>query len=220
MTYAWQWNSLLPYRDTLLRAAFTTLELTFLVVIGGLVLGLGFALLDQASRGIGRRLLRTLVEFLRAIPILVLLIWIHYVLPLLAGIQLSAFQSAFLALTLNLSAFVTETIRAGIQSIPSHQRESGLALGLNESQVLHSIILPQTLKNVLPNLVNLSITQLKNTALASVIGVNELLHQGNVVISNTFRPLEIYTAVAGMYTLLIVPLALLGKRLERRLYAI
>ena len=157
---------------------------------------------------------RLYIELFRALPILVLLIWVYYVAPLLFNIRLSPFFSALLALSLNLSAFVAETVRAGIEAIPKAQLESGVVLGIRSFKVMRTIILPQAFRSMLPNLMGLYIAQLKNSSLASVIAVNELLHISNTLISNTYRPLEIYSAVAFGYLCLTIPFTLLANKLE------
>ncbi len=212
--YTWNWNVLLQYKQVLLQGALATLWLTLFVVLLGTVLGIAIGLARRSETRLFSVAALAYTELFRTLPILVLLIWVYYVAPLVIGIRFSAFTSAFFALSLNLSAFVAETVRAGIEAIPKHQFESGVALGLKPHQVMRTIILPQAFRNILPNLMGLYITQLKNSSLASVIAVNELLHVSNTIISNTYRPLEVYTAVAVGYLVMILPFTLLANKLE------
>jgi polar amino acid transport system permease protein len=212
--YTWNWNIIVQYKQVLIHGALVTLWLTLLVVGIGTVLGLALGLMRRSSVQIVAWAAKAYIELFRALPILVLLIWVYYVAPLIIDIRLSPFLSALVALSLNLSAFVAETVRAGIEAIPKHQYESGVALGMRPYQVMRTIILPQAFRNMLPNLMGLYVTQLKNSSLASVIAVNELLHISNTLISNTYRPLEIYSAVAVGYLCLILPFTLLASRLE------
>ena len=126
-------------------------------------------------------------------------------------------MAAFIGLSISLGAFVSETIRSGIESIPKGQLESAISLGYSKTQAMFKVILPQTFKQILPNLMGLYIHQIKNTALASVIAVGELLHSANIIISATYRPLEIYTAIAVIYLIIIVPLVLLSNYVEKKL---
>lgn len=215
--YTWNWNVILQYKQVLLEGALVTLWLTLLVVGIGTVLGLAVGLARRSGISIVVWATKLYVELFRALPILVLLIWIYYVAPLLVNIRFSPFTSALIALSLNLSAFVAETVRAGIEAIPKHQLESGIALGLRPYQAMRIIVLPQAFRNMLPNLMGLYVTQLKNSSLASVIAVNELLHLSNTLISNTYRPLEIYSAVAVGYLCMIVPFTALANKLETML---
>jgi polar amino acid transport system permease protein len=124
--------------------------------------------------------------------------------------------TAAIAMTVNLSAFAAVTIRSGLEAVPRGQNEAALALGMNPSQVLFRIVLPQTARVLLPNLLGLYITMLKLSSLASVIAVYELLHSANTVISQVYRPLEIYTVIALIYLILVLPMSYLSKRLESR----
>lgn len=205
---------ILQYKQVLTQGALVTLWLTLLVVSIGTVIGLLIGLLRRSKNSLFSISAKIYIELFRALPILVLLIWMYYVAPLLVGIRFSPFISALIALSLNLSAFVAETVRAGIEAIPKAQFESGVALGLRPHQVMRTIILPQAFRNILPNLMGSYVTQLKNSSLASVIAVNELLHLSNTLISNTYRPLEIYTAVAFGYVCMILPFTLLANKLE------
>lgn len=215
--YTWNWHVIFDNKSVFIDGALVTIGLTLLVVVLGTLIGGLFAFLRRSQDPILSWLARIYIELFRALPILVLVIWIYYVVPILFGIRLSAFAAGTLALSLNLSASVAETVRAGIESIPRSQYESGLVLGFSPWQTMVRIIFPQAIRNMIPNLLSLYITQLKNSSLVSIIAVNELLHQANLLISNSFRPLEIYTAVAVMYLILITPPVLLANYYEQRL---
>ncbi|MEI7741395.1 MAG: amino acid ABC transporter permease [bacterium] len=212
--YEWQWSVILQYRDVFMQGALVTIGLTLLVILVGTGLGTILGLLRRSQLRVVSTVVRVYVELFRAVPILVLLIWIFYVLPLITNIRLSPFSAALVALSLNLSAYVAETMRAGINAIPKIQYESGIVLGLSPLQVMFQIILPQAFRSMLPNLLGHYITQLKNTSLASVIAVDELLHRSNIVISNSYRPLEVYTAVAVIYLALILPFTICASWME------
>lgn len=216
--YSWNWQTIYLYRSVFLEGALLTLYLTFLVVIIGTILGSLFAVLKKSKNKTLSIFANIYIEVFRALPILVLLIWIYYVMPILFNWKINAFWVAVVGVSLHLSAFTAETIRAGVESIPKEQFESGHALGLSLKQVMVHIVLPQAIKNMIPNLLGLYINELKNSSLASVIAVDDLLHRSNVLISNTYRPLEIYTTIALVYLILIFPLIFLTRLLEKRLF--
>ncbi len=215
--YQWQWGVIWQYREVFLQGVLITLWLTFLVVIVGSILGLFVGLLRRSTLPLIPQLAQIYTGLFRGIPTLVLLILIYYVLPSLLGLRFSPFVVAFIGLTLNLSAYVAETVRASIEAIPRHQFESGLTLGLTPSQVMFSMILPQAFRSMIPNLLGLYIVELKNSSLASVIAVDELLHRSNSVISNSYRPMEVYTMVAVIYLAIVLPATYLSNKLEKKL---
>ncbi len=216
MNYTWNWNIISTYKYVFLKGIFVTIELTLIVIILGTILGIILALLKKSDNIIFSLISKIYIEIFRALPILILLIWIFYVFPIF-GLKLSSFWTAVLALSLNLSAYVAESVRSGIESIHKIQLNSALTLGFTKLQAMLHIILPQALKQITPNLLSLYITQLKMSSLASVIAVNELLHQSNTLISATFRPLEIYTTVGLCYLILILPFILIVNKLENNL---
>jgi polar amino acid transport system permease protein len=215
--YTWSWGEMSLYKSVFVEGALITLELTLFAVLLGTAIGIFIAFLKQSKISVLSFLGSVYIEFFRALPILVVIIWIFYVFPILFDWRISPFFSAGLALALHLSAFVAETVRAAIESVPVGQFESGLALGMSRGQTMIHIVLPQAIRNMIPNMLGLYINELKNSSLASVIAVNELLHRANILISQTFRPLEIYTIVALVYLIIIIPLILLARFAEKRL---
>lgn len=215
--YFFNWNIIFQYKNIFIEGSLVTIELTLLSVIGGTILGIAIGLARRSNIAIVQLAARVYIEIFRALPILVLLIWIFYVVPIVFSWKFSPFVAAWIGLSLNLSAFVAEVVRSGIQAIPQNQYEAGIVLGLRPIQVMFKIVLPQTFRNILPGLMGMYIATLKDSSLASVIAVNELLHRSNILISNTFRPIEIYTSIAVMYLAIILPVTFLSRRLEKRL---
>lgn len=215
--YQWNWNVVLQYKYVFLQGAATTLWLAFLVVTLGTILGIIVGLVRRSQVPIIPKIFQIYIVIFRAFPTLILLIWFYYVAPIVIGVQFSPFVTAVIAMSLSLSAFVAETFRAAIESIPKNQFESGATLGLNPAQTMLYIILPQAVKNMIPNLLGLYIIELKNTSLTSVIAVNEILHRASAISSVTYRPLEIYTSVAVVYLILVIPLSLLAGRVENNI---
>lgn len=212
--YQWSFEVILKYREALLNGALLTLALTFLSIIFGTFLGAIVARIRKSRFRLLRLLSFVYIELFRSVPLLVLLVWFYYCLPILFGVRFGSFSTAVIAMSMNLSGFVAETIRSGIEAIPKGQKEAGLSLGLTESQVLRRIILPQSIKIMVPNMLGLYITMLKLSSLASVIAVSELLHSSNNIISQSFRPLEVFTAIAMIYVIIIMPLSYYARRLE------
>jgi polar amino acid transport system permease protein len=162
---------------------------------------------------------RAYVEVFRAVPLLVLLLWVYYGLPVVLGIQFGVFIAGVIALALSDSAFEAEIFRAGIQSVERGQREAGQALGLSSWYTMRLIILPQALRRILPALGNQFVYVLKMSSLISVVGLQELTRRANELTLIEYRPLEIYTALVIEYLLLILVASWLVRRLEKRLGA-
>lgn len=145
------------------------------------------------------------IDSMRAIPVLVVLVWMYFAFPLLTGISLPPFWSALAALTLHLAPYVAEIIRAGIEGVRPGQSRAAYALGMSRVQVLRVVVLPQALIRMLPAFGSLLSVTIKDTAIAAVIAVPDLMRQTEAVAANTFRPVEAFTVAMGVYFLLIFP---------------
>ena len=157
------------------------------------------------------------VEIVRAIPLLVLILWIYYGLPIMTGISFSPFVSGIIALSISESAFQAEIFRAGINSIKKAQWEAGSSLGLTFFKRLRLVILPQAIKNILPALGNQFVYVLKMSSLVSIIGIGDLTRKANELVVTTYRPLEIYTFLILEYLVLILIVSYFVRKLERKL---
>ncbi|ANH67947.1 amino acid ABC transporter permease [Mitsuaria sp. 7] len=212
--YQWDFASLWQYRGLVAGGVLTTLLYTVVVILTGLPLGVLAGLGQLSSHRLLAGALRAYVEVFRCTPVLVQLVWFYYALPVILGIELAPGTAAVLCLTLYGGAFYAEIVRAGVQSIAVGQQEAGLALGMTRGQVLRSIVLPQAFRRMVPPLVSQSILQFKNTSLLSVLAIPDLLYQGQVIAHETYRPMEIYTLIAVVYFLMLLPATLLARRLE------
>jgi len=157
------------------------------------------------------------VEIVRAIPLLVLILWIYYGLPIMTGLSFSPFVSGIIALAISESAFQAEIFRAGINSIKKSQWEAGSSLGLTFYKRLKLVILPQAIKNILPALGNQFVYVLKMSSLVSIIGIADLTRKANELVVSTYRPLEIYTFLILEYLILILIVSFFVRKLERKL---
>jgi len=157
------------------------------------------------------------VEIVRAIPLLVLILWIYYGLPIMTGLSFSPFVSGIIALAISESAFQAEIFRAGINSIKKSQWEAGSSLGLTFFKRLRLVILPQAIKNILPALGNQFVYVLKMSSLVSIIGIADLTRKANELVVSTYRPLEIYTFLILEYLILILIVSFFVRKLEKKL---
>jgi polar amino acid transport system permease protein len=214
--YQWNFEFLWDYRHLFVSGLLYTLGYTFLCVVLGLFAGLVSGLGQLSKSALIRVPFKWYVELFRATPVLVLLIWFYYALPVLLGIEMSPAMAAVLALSLYGGAFYSEIIRGGIISIDAGQTEAARALGMTKFQIMWRVVLPQALRRMTPPLMNQSIMQLKNTSLVSVLALPDLVYQGQAVVHETYRPLETYTLIAVMYLAVLLPITSLVKKLESR----
>ena len=159
----------------------------------------------------------TYVEIVRAIPLLVLILWIYYGLPIMLGVSFSPFVSGIIALTISESAFQAEIFRAGINSISKGQHEVSESLGMSFWKKMRLVILPQAIKVVLPAMGNQFVYVLKMSSLVSIIGIADLTRKANELVTTTYRPLEIYTFLILEYLVLILIVSYFVRKLENKL---
>jgi polar amino acid transport system permease protein len=182
-----------------------TLLLSATVVVGSMVLGFATGL----ARVYGPRWLVVLLTFyidsMRAIPVLVVLVWTFFAFPILTGLTLPPFWAALVALTFHIGAYVAEIVRAGIASVRPGQTRAALAIGMSQTQVVTKIVLPQAIVRMLPAFGSVLSITIKDTAIATVIAVPELMRQAETIAAQSFRPLEVFTAIMLVYFLVLFP---------------
>jgi polar amino acid transport system permease protein len=191
----------------------TTLLLGVSSIVAGFLLGLALALVRLYAATPWRLLAIGYIDLFRAIPILVLLIVIYYALPF-AGLRLSAFTSAMSAISMVAAAYSAEIFRAGIEAVPSGQFEAARALGLPPWLVMSKVVLPQALRIVVPPMTSNAINVLKDTALASVVAMPDLLKQATQAQALAANPTPLMAA-AGIYILILLPLVRLVGHMEK-----
>ncbi|SFM46212.1 polar amino acid transport system permease protein [Paenibacillus sp. 1_12] len=199
----------------LLQGALTTIEITIIALVIGILLGLFIGLGRISKNKLISSICRFYISVLRGTPLLVQLMYIYFALPEI-GISLSPLEAAIVGLALNESAYMAENFRAGIQSVPKGQMEASKAIGMSYSLAMRRIILPQAVRNILPTIGNSAVLLLKSSSLAGVITVGELMHKGELLAASTFKNLEIFTMVGVLYWLLHYPLAALVNYMEKR----
>jgi len=210
------WSVIWQHRDALLAGTATTILLTIATMAIAVPCGMVVAILRLYAWAPVRALATAYVELFRNLPLILVVFWAFYVLPILTGLGLSPLATGLTALALNVTAYNAETFRAGINSIRRGQVEAAMALGMSRTQALSRIIVPQALRRILPVLASTWVSLFKDTSLVSVIAVSELAYVSMQIRSQTFRVLEMLTAMAAIYWLLGYPQAKLIDWIQRR----
>ena len=196
-----------------------TVLLSVTAIIFSVIVGLLVALPGISPNKYLRGFNRVYVEIIRAIPILVLILWVYYGLPQVSGYTISVFWAGVIALALSDSAFEAEIFRAGIQSINKGQYEAAHTVSLNYVDTMRFIILPQAIRRILPALGNQLVYMLKMSSLVSVIGMEELTRKANELVVTEYRPLEIYSILLLEYLALILIVSAAVRWFENRMKA-
>ena len=222
--YEWGWYILNPDNiegltnlKFLISGITTTIYISVVSIILAMIIGLIVALPSLSNSKFLTYFNIGYVEIVRAIPLLVLILWIYYGLPIMLGISFSPFVSGIIALTISESAFQAEIFRAGINSINKGQHEVAGSLGMDFWKKMRFVILPQAIKVVLPALCNQFVYVLKMSSLVSIIGIGDLTRKANELVTTTYRPLEIYTFLILEYLLLILVVSYFVRKLENKL---
>jgi len=211
------WQVFAEYHDVLLSGIWVTLSLSVLAILVANVVGL-IACLGTLARS---RLVRApavfYVEFCRNTPILVQLVWVHYALPEIIGIKFDAYTSSLIALALQSSGYLAEEYRAGIESIDKGQIEAAQSLGMTYWRLMRRIVIPQAFIRMLPGILNQYVICFKSTSIVSIIAVPDLMYQAGLIVSATFLPMPVYTAVALTYFILVFAVSSAVRHFSRHL---
>lgn len=210
------WSVVWQYRGELAHGVLMTIALTVATMAIAVPGGIAIMLMRQSPLRAVALAGTIFVEFFRNVPLILLVYWAFYVLPILTDIQFSAFGTGLVAMCLNVSAYNAETFRAGVNSIRKGQMEAAMAMGMSRSQAMRKIILPQAVRRILPVLASTWVALFKDTSLVSVIAVGELAHTALQIRSQTFRVLEMLTAMAAIYWALGYPQAKLVDWIHRK----
>ena len=223
-SYTWGWYVINPKLDNgynnirfLISGFNVTLIISILSIFFSLVIGFLISLLGLSKNKFLKAFNRTYIEVFRSIPLLVLLLWVYYGLPIVVGISSGPFVAGIISLALSDPAFEAEVFRAGIQSIHKGQRDAAQSIGLNKYQAMRLIIFPQALRIILPAIGNQFIYVVKMSSLVSIIGLADLTRKANELVVSVYRPLEIYTFLVIEYLILILVISYLVRKLENKL---
>ncbi|MEP5728202.1 MAG: amino acid ABC transporter permease [Sulfitobacter sp.] len=225
----WGWYVIDPTTKTgwinikfLLSGMGDTILISVIAAAISIVLGLIVALPGQSRKRGWRIVNRVYVEFIRSIPLLPMLFWVFYGLPIIfksmgLNIPINPFWGAIITLAVSDSAFTAEIYRSGIQSIAKGQKEAAQTIGLNYYQTMRYVIMPQAIRRILPPLANQFIYIVKMSAFASVIGMQELTRRANELVVTEYRPLELYSLLIVEYLVLVLIISAGVRWLERRM---
>ena len=223
-SYEWGWFILSPSNASgltnlrfLISGITTTIYISTISILIAMVVGLLVAIPAITKNKYLSYINVFYVEVVRSVPLLVLILWVYYGLPILTGFSFSPFVSGIIALSISESAFMAEIFRGGINAIKKTQWEAATSLGLNFSKKLKLVILPQAFKVILPALGNQFVYVLKMSSLVSIIGISDLTRKANELVVSTYRPLEIYTFLILEYLILILVVSYFVRRLEKKL---
>jgi His/Glu/Gln/Arg/opine family amino acid ABC transporter permease subunit len=210
-------TSTIPYIPYLLAGIWITIQIAAIGAFFGTILGFILSFITSKDNLVSK-FFGIIIDFFRGTPLLFQIYFLHYgVTQLIPGFVPSAITSASIVFSLNSAAYLSEILRAGINSIDKGQIEAAVSLGVSKRDVAFFIIIPIALKNVLPAIINEFITLTKETSVASYIGVSELLRRFQIVQGTTFRPFEPLIIVGIIYFSMNKILSFFGRRLERKL---
>lgn len=210
------WKVIVENLPFLMGGLLTTFQLAVIAIGGGFILGVLVGMGRLSRRKYVYYPATVFVNFLRSIPLILVIFWFYFLVPILAGRPLGDFVSASIAFIIFEASYFAEIIRAGIQSIPKGQMQAAYSTGLNYRKTMGYVIIPQALKNMVPSLLTQSVIIFQDTSLAYVIGLKEFLRSATIVDAREVRSLELYTFVGIVYFLICYTMSLLTKRWEAK----
>jgi His/Glu/Gln/Arg/opine family amino acid ABC transporter permease subunit len=214
--YQFAWNIVWEYRVWLWEGTLLTLKIAAVSMALAMIFALPLALLRMSRVWALSGIAMVYIAVLRAIPLLVFILWMYFGVTLVTGLQVDAFGAGVICLTLQYSAWLAEIYRAGLQAIDKGQREAALSTGLSRTRSFAKVIWPQAWRIIIPPLASNFIGIIKDSSLVGVIGLNELMRQAQIADSLTFRPFELFTAAMVIYIVLALIISPLASLVERR----
>ncbi|MEQ5842921.1 amino acid ABC transporter permease [Paraburkholderia acidicola] len=202
-----------------------TVKLTFMAMIGGLVIGTGLALMRLSGNPVTRNIAAAYVNLVRAVPLVLVIFWFYFLVPYIGAwltgspnpIRVGAFASSLTTFVMFEAAYYCEIMRAGILSVPRGQLYAARALGMRESQIMGLIVIPQAVRNMLPVLLTQTIILFQDVSLVYVISITDFVGAASNVAQRDGRPIEMYVFVAAVYFIISFGLSRLVGRLQRRI---
>jgi His/Glu/Gln/Arg/opine family amino acid ABC transporter permease subunit len=218
--YEFQWDAVFANRDLLRHGLRNTLYLASISMSLATVLGMFLALLRTSRHAPLRWIATIYINVIRGIPLLVLIIWVYFGLPLFLGIdpqKFTSFRAGVISLTVFHTAFMSEVFRTGLTAVPPGQREAALSLGMSRPRAFVSIVLPQAVRVAVPAAGNDFVGMVKDTSLVGIIGIFELYRTGQKLVSDTFLPFEVWTGISVLYITVVFCIDIVVRLVERRL---
>ncbi len=200
---------------TLLSGLGFTLASSLIALVGSLVIGTAFALMELSTHRVVAVIGRVYVEVVRNIPLLVITMAFYVIVPAYIA-KIDGFTAGTIGLTIYTSAFIAETVRAGIQSVAVGQMEGARSVGMTYTQAMVQIIFPQAIKIVIPPLGNQFINLVKNSSILAFVAGFDLMYQGKIIANATFNTFDTYLAVGLLYLILTMPLSYFMRYLEKK----
>ena len=217
MEYTFHFEVFETYWTWIAKGLWITIYISAISMIFALIIGLFISILRLSKIYILVLISRSYIEFFRGIPLFVFIIWLYYGLAMVSGINFDPITAGIICLSMQHGGYLAEIYRAGIQAVAKGQWEASFSLGFSIINTFIRIIFPQAVKIIIPPTANMFIGMLKDSALVSIIGVNELMRQSQIATSLTFRPFEFYTVTALIYIILTLGLSQIAKFLELRM---
>lgn len=207
---------LTTYSDVLINGFLNTLYSSIIALFFSLIIGTLMAIFQLSKTKWIKGLANAYVEFFKNIPLLIIVMFFYVVVPLY-WFSIDGFVAGTIGLTIYTSAFIAETVRAGIMGVPKGQTEAGLSTGLTQNETMRYIILPQAFKIVIPPLGNQFINLVKNSSVLAMVTGLDLMYQGDLIASETFNTFDTYILIGLIYLIITLPLTYLMSYIERRL---
>lgn len=214
--YQFAWNVVWQYRDWLWEGTLLTLKIAAVSMALAMICGLPLALIRMSRFKPLATVALVYIAVMRAIPLLVFILWMYYGVALVAGLNVDAFAAGTICLTLQYSAWLAEIYRAALQAIDKGQGEAAMSTGLSRSRAFARVIWPQAWRIIIPPLASNFIGITKDSSLIGIIGLNEIMRQSQIAVSLSFRPFELYTAAMGIYIALALIISPIASLVERR----
>lgn len=211
----------MSFLKVILPMLFDGLKLTLIIAVAGIAIGTvigslcGYLL--QSKLKIGKGIAEIYIWIIRATPLMVQALYGYYVIPKLMGMDLPSTTVGIMVIALNSGAFISEIVKGALMGIDPGQKEAGMSLGLSNAQTMIHIIIPPAFKTALPALFNQFIISVKDTALLSVIAVNEVTHQAQAYAALSFKAIPTYTVLAAFYLVILSILIVAQKKIEKKM---
>jgi len=217
MAYTFHFEVFNTYWTWIAEGLWITIYISVISMFFALIIGLIISILRLSKIKVLVMFSKTYIEIFRGIPLFVFIIWLYYGLAMVSGINFEPITAGVICLSMQHGGYLAEIYRAGIQAVPKGQWEASFSLGFSIVNTFARIIFPQAVKIIIPPTANMFIGLFKDSALVSIIGVNELMRQSQIAVSLTFRPFEFYTVTALIYIVLTLLLSQAAKFIEYKM---